>query len=189
MLADGQKDCAALGYAPLPKAVVAQELKQIADDYRLDSYSYDYSSYDAAPIYNNSLSEQHLVSYQARPQLTGAGALGVVYGFWAFPNFGGAGTVGTYKGAYLQQPTGAGAVTNNIGIYVEPFTKGASTNWNIYSIGGAHYFSTTVEIGGALTVDGGVALPAQVVAIGSGALASNTTGTRMTSRFSPLALK
>jgi len=30
MLADGQKDCAALGYAPLPKAVVAQELKQIA---------------------------------------------------------------------------------------------------------------------------------------------------------------
>lgn len=30
MLADGQKDCAALGYAPLPKEVVAQELKQIA---------------------------------------------------------------------------------------------------------------------------------------------------------------
>jgi len=30
MLADGQKDCAALGYAPLPKAVVTQELKQIA---------------------------------------------------------------------------------------------------------------------------------------------------------------
>ncbi len=30
MLTDGQKDCAALGYAPLPKEVVAQELKQIA---------------------------------------------------------------------------------------------------------------------------------------------------------------
>jgi len=30
MLADGQKDCAALGYAPLPKEVVARELKQIA---------------------------------------------------------------------------------------------------------------------------------------------------------------
>ncbi|MGA2040576.1 MAG: phosphate ABC transporter substrate-binding protein PstS [Bryobacteraceae bacterium] len=30
MLADGQKDCADLGYAPLPKAVVSQELKQIA---------------------------------------------------------------------------------------------------------------------------------------------------------------
>jgi phosphate transport system substrate-binding protein len=30
MLADGQKDCAELGYAPLPKAVVAQEQKQIA---------------------------------------------------------------------------------------------------------------------------------------------------------------
>jgi phosphate transport system substrate-binding protein len=30
MLADGQKDCAALYYAPLPKEVVAQELKQIA---------------------------------------------------------------------------------------------------------------------------------------------------------------
>jgi len=30
MLTDGQKDCAALGYAPLPKAVVAQEQKQIA---------------------------------------------------------------------------------------------------------------------------------------------------------------
>ena len=29
MLADGQKDCAALGYAPLPKEVVARELKQI----------------------------------------------------------------------------------------------------------------------------------------------------------------
>lgn len=29
MLADGQKDCAALSYAPLPKAVVAVELKQI----------------------------------------------------------------------------------------------------------------------------------------------------------------
>jgi len=28
--ADGQKDCAALGYAPLPKEVVARELKQIA---------------------------------------------------------------------------------------------------------------------------------------------------------------
>jgi len=30
MLADGQKDCAALGYAPLPKQVVLQEQKQIA---------------------------------------------------------------------------------------------------------------------------------------------------------------
>jgi phosphate transport system substrate-binding protein len=30
MLADGQKDCASLGYAPLPKEVVARELKQIA---------------------------------------------------------------------------------------------------------------------------------------------------------------
>jgi len=30
MLAGGQKDCADLGYAPLPKAVVSQELKQIA---------------------------------------------------------------------------------------------------------------------------------------------------------------
>ena len=30
MLADGQKDCGALGYAPLPKEVVARELKQIA---------------------------------------------------------------------------------------------------------------------------------------------------------------
>jgi phosphate transport system substrate-binding protein len=30
MLTDGQKDCAELGYAPLPKEVVAQELKQIA---------------------------------------------------------------------------------------------------------------------------------------------------------------
>jgi phosphate transport system substrate-binding protein len=30
MLTDGQKDCAALGYAPLPKQVVAQELKQIS---------------------------------------------------------------------------------------------------------------------------------------------------------------
>jgi len=30
MLADGQKDCAALTYAPLPKEVVAKEMKQIA---------------------------------------------------------------------------------------------------------------------------------------------------------------
>jgi phosphate transport system substrate-binding protein len=30
MLADGQKNCAELGYAPLPKEVVAQELKQIS---------------------------------------------------------------------------------------------------------------------------------------------------------------
>jgi len=30
MLVDGQKDCASLGYAPLPKQVVAQEQKQIA---------------------------------------------------------------------------------------------------------------------------------------------------------------
>lgn len=30
MLADGQKDCAALGYAPLPKEVIAKEQKQIA---------------------------------------------------------------------------------------------------------------------------------------------------------------
>jgi phosphate transport system substrate-binding protein len=30
MLVDGQKDCAALGYAPLPRQVVAQEQKQIA---------------------------------------------------------------------------------------------------------------------------------------------------------------
>ncbi len=30
MLNDGQKDCAALGYAPLPKTVVAKEMKQIA---------------------------------------------------------------------------------------------------------------------------------------------------------------
>ena len=30
MLTEGQKNCAELGYAPLPKEVVAQELKQIA---------------------------------------------------------------------------------------------------------------------------------------------------------------
>jgi phosphate transport system substrate-binding protein len=30
MLADGQKDCAGLTYAPLPKEVVAKEVKQIA---------------------------------------------------------------------------------------------------------------------------------------------------------------
>jgi len=30
MLADGQKDCTSLQYAPLPKAVVAKEQKQIA---------------------------------------------------------------------------------------------------------------------------------------------------------------
>jgi phosphate transport system substrate-binding protein len=30
MLSDGQKDCAALSYSPLPKEVVAQETKQIA---------------------------------------------------------------------------------------------------------------------------------------------------------------
>jgi phosphate transport system substrate-binding protein len=30
MLADGQKNCAELGYAPLPKQVVAEELKQIS---------------------------------------------------------------------------------------------------------------------------------------------------------------
>jgi phosphate transport system substrate-binding protein len=30
MLADGQKECAAMYYAPLPKEVVAMELKQLA---------------------------------------------------------------------------------------------------------------------------------------------------------------
>jgi ABC-type phosphate transport system substrate-binding protein len=31
MLTDGQKDCPALSYAPLPAAVVAKEKKQIAE--------------------------------------------------------------------------------------------------------------------------------------------------------------
>jgi hypothetical protein len=30
MLTTGQKDCAGLGYAPLPKEVVAKEMKQMA---------------------------------------------------------------------------------------------------------------------------------------------------------------
>lgn len=49
-------------------------------------------------------------------------------------------------GAYLTDPTGAGTVTNNYGIYIEAQTKGTN-NYSLYSLGGIGYHEGNLGVG------------------------------------------
>jgi hypothetical protein len=52
---------------------------------------------------------------------------------------------------YIANPTGAGSITHNIGLYIENQTKGATTNYAIYSAGGMNYFGGSINIASGQT--------------------------------------
>lgn len=76
---------------------------------------------------------------------TGGGNFTNAYGLLTQAEVASGGTIGYFYGAYLKNPTGAGAVTNNYALYIENQTKGGTINYSIYSAGGANYFAGSLQ--------------------------------------------
>jgi hypothetical protein len=93
-----------------------------------------YASYDAAAVFAGAAPYDHLHGFQSRPSYAGSVTINRLAGFWS--QIDASGTVDNAFGLLIKDPSGAGTITVNYGIYVEAQTRGA-TNYAIYTAGTA----------------------------------------------------
>lgn len=136
--------------------------------------SWLYANYYIMTISGSTTTTGRMQSFYSRPNFTGTGAIGELYGFVIDPYFDGStGNVTYYSdlkiesGAWVNTPSstitnfhrvkienaGAGfGVTGLVGVYLQEMTRGSGANYQIYSEGGNSYFgSGDLEAVGAIT--------------------------------------
>jgi hypothetical protein len=90
-----------------------------------------YASYDARITTSSANNFDHYAGFQCLPEFGGSGTLSKAYGFVS----GGAtstGTITSFYHHYVQEVSGAGVLTNQYGLYIEPLAKGATKNYGLF---------------------------------------------------------
>lgn len=106
-----------------------------------------YASFDAKPTMNNSVAQDHLVGFQARPTYNGsAGLSSRLSGMDVALDHTGTGVVEVARGIHVANPTGAGPITVNYGLYIDALTRG-TTNFGVYCLSGYNHFAGKVSVG------------------------------------------
>ncbi len=118
--------------------------------YSVPSGTGGYASFDANPHMTGALAYDHFYGYQSRQAYEGSNTLGLMAALVSYPIVS-SGTVAKVYGVRVTDATGAGAVTDQIGIYIDPLTKGSNSNYAIYAGGTA-----PVYLGGSLQMGGNI---------------------------------
>lgn len=106
------------------------------------------ASYNDNTNTQGSLGFDHHHSYQSYPHVNmSAGTISVLSSFWALHDVV-TGTVAESTGLKVNNPSGAGTITNLYGVKIENLTRGTN-NWAVFSAGNAtpSYFGGGIEIG------------------------------------------
>jgi len=124
-----------------------------------------YNSFDARMVFGGTQNYNHYAAFQAAPVVGTSGTIVNVYGLISAPTVS-SGTVTNVKACAVNEVAGAGTVTNNYGVYVAALTKGATSNYAIYTVGATWNYlgghtgigvvptaTEELKIGGAKTVD------------------------------------
>lgn len=110
-----------------------------------------YSSFDTKATMTNTLAQDHFVGYQSRNIYNGSAALtGYMHGLGVGMSHTGAGTVASVVGVNIADISGAGPVTENIGLHIGAISRG-STNYSIYTEAGKVHFDGVVELANSST--------------------------------------
>lgn len=94
-----------------------------------------YAGYDMASTMSGTANYDHIVGFQARPEMDGSGTLTRMAGFQTLFRAD-AGTITDVKHIRLTDPAGSGTVTNQYGLYVEDRLDKATNNWAIWTADG-----------------------------------------------------
>ena len=135
-----------------------------------------YASFDAIPVMIGATDYNHFTAFQSRPFYNGSGILNTYQAFVDEPTFNG--HVSTRIAFRAEEVAGIGSIDgDNIGLLVDPLTKGVGTNYAIRTDG-----STPSLFGGIVTAanfgshDG---FNSESFGVGAGPAGSNFLGTFM----------
>ncbi len=93
-----------------------------------------YNSFDGRITISGSADYNHYAAFQSAPTFSTSGTTAIHYGFISAPTIT-AGTITNLYHHHVTNATGAGAVTNQYGLYVAELTKGATLNYAVYTAG------------------------------------------------------
>ena len=143
---------------------------------------FGYASFDSIPTIGGSVHWNHSHSYQSRIQYTGSGTIDEIAGYTYQLTHNGAGTVTNSVGLRFSDALGAGPVTAQIGLLVDPLTRGTN-NFSVVSSGAGVVFvhAGRMQIGApssgvAVAVTGGATATAMTVTAGTGQQGIVSTG-------------
>lgn len=110
-----------------------------------------YGTFDSTPTVTGSGNQEHLHSFQDRTIFSGTGLFSNMSGLYSRPEHRGSGTISVRRGAFIEDiyKTGAGAVTDNIGVWIGDLANGVrnvalniqqTTGYAYYAPGGASFY-------------------------------------------------
>ena len=121
---------------------------------RTNGAPFGYASFDARGNTTGSTNYDHYVGYQAYWNYASSGTLGTFSGFASAPTHGG-GTCSVLSHFTASDVAGAGVVNTQYGLFVGELTRGASSNWAIYTDGTTpSLFEGTVRFQSDMRLDG-----------------------------------
>lgn len=91
---------------------------------------YGHASFNDNVTLTGGVDSDHHHSFQSDPHYSAAAVLGVLSSFWSQIDAT-AGTVNEATGVKVNNPTGAGTITNHYGVWVDALTR-ATNNWGAY---------------------------------------------------------
>jgi len=134
-----------------------------------------YNSFDGRVSFSGTSNYDHYAAFQSSPTYGSSGTLTNLYNFVSIP-YCNSGTVTNSFGSYTFNPGGSGSITNNYGLYIQPLTRGTSSNYAIYTEGSTKsYFGGFVGIGALAASQrlvvgaGGSGSTSEIMIINSGA--------------------
>jgi len=121
-----------------------------------------YNSYDTGVLFSGTNNYDHFTAFQSSITysssgtlseyrgltsnlVTTAGTVTSAYGAVTAMTIGG--TVGTAYGLLVNNPTGAGGLTNNYGVYITELTKGSGSKYSIFAAGDTYSRFGNLEMG------------------------------------------
>ena len=109
-----------------------------------------YASSDAAPTLSGTTHYGHVHGHQSRTKFSGSSILDEMVGFSENADIT-AGTVTNRYGNKVNNPTGAGVITNNFGYYCDFLDRGSTKNFAFYSTGPTkNSFGASLNLGTTL---------------------------------------
>lgn len=93
---------------------------------------YGYASFDAIAVASGSTQWNHINGYQARQTYSGSNTIDGMSSFQSNPGVSSGGTADLLYHFHVKDPGGTGTINQNVGLYVEPMTRGTA-NYAIYS--------------------------------------------------------
>lgn len=95
---------------------------------------YGHASFDDNVTFIGSVASDHHHSFQSYPHYDNSGIIGRIAGFYSIGDVTD-GTVSHYAGLHVDDPTGAGIITNLYGVYVNELDRGSGNSYAYFSEG------------------------------------------------------